>query len=324
MSPPNSQRFASASRPEVVEHLGRRPADGGGHLIALEPVDRGAEDADGRLRRRHRGVPAGHVHGQLHAHVALLRDPDERQGRASAGHDALRDRASLVHEEVGADVARPEQRGDLPRAGAAHLFVGAEREVHRPPRLEPLPEERFHRLEDRHEVALVVERAAPPDVAVGDAAAERRLGPAVLGSRLDGHDILVGEQEDRLERRVAARPAIEQVETGHALAGQARVNRGKRPLQIRLEPVKLRRIHARRTLEGDRPERERPCEPRCGRRRVDGHIRRGFGRELLRAVGQRLRDQQGGQQDHEARDGERHLLHGVSVLSECWWHRRIR
>jgi hypothetical protein len=67
----------------------------------------------------------------------------------------------------------------------------AEGEVDRACRLESLAQQALHRLEDGNHRDLVVERAAPPDEAFGDVAAEGAVRPLSFGSRNHRHDILV-------------------------------------------------------------------------------------------------------------------------------------
>src|SRR5439155_23628378 len=90
--------------------------------------------------------------------------------------------APLVYDEGRMDAAGREQRGDRLRARAAHLLIGAEGEVHTALRVEVLADQALHGLQDPEQVVLVVERPAAPHVPVGDAPAERRLGPAAFGT----------------------------------------------------------------------------------------------------------------------------------------------
>ena len=57
-------------------------------------------------------------------------------------------------------------------------------------------------------MAFIVEGAAPPDHAAVDDAVERRMRPAILRTRLNRHNILMGEQGDRLQSSIGSRPAI--------------------------------------------------------------------------------------------------------------------
>ena len=65
--------------------------------------------------------------------------------------------------------------------------------------VKPGSEQLLDRLADRDQRILVVDRAASPDGAIGDATFEGRALPA-LGV-LGGHDVLVREQQDRFQLR---------------------------------------------------------------------------------------------------------------------------
>ena len=69
-----------------------------------------------------------------------------------------------------------------------------------------LAQQLFYCLEEGHDRALGVRRAAAPDLAVGNVAGKRRMRPRALG----GHDVLMAHEHDRAVVR-PARPVIEQI-----------------------------------------------------------------------------------------------------------------
>ena len=101
-----------------------------------------------------------------------------------AGEDAADDSAALVEHHPRADAARGQRLDGELRADAEDLLVVAEGQVDVAARREALGHQRLDGLEDRHEGALVVDRAAAVHHAVGDAA--RRTGRATTPARRPG------------------------------------------------------------------------------------------------------------------------------------------
>ena len=101
-----------------------------------------------------------------------------------------------------------EEFGDLAGAlPAADLFVEAEGQVYGACRLEAIPKQVLHGLQHAHQAAFIVQRAAAPDMAVGDSAGEGGMCPAL---HRDGHHVLVRQQQDGLFGGVAALPGVKQ------------------------------------------------------------------------------------------------------------------
>src|SRR5438477_13100762 len=108
--------------------------------------------------------------------------------------------------------------------GASSFFRVSETEDHRAARLHAALEQRLHGLEQAEYGTLVVERAASPDVAVGDVSGKRAVPPILLGSRLDRHNVLMAHQKHWRERRIAAAPRIQQGARVDELATQSRLD----------------------------------------------------------------------------------------------------
>ena len=146
-----------------------------------------------------RGVAAAALDRQLERRGALLGHPDHADRRGHAGERVVGDRAALVEHEPRPHAAGPQLGDRVGGAGAGDLLGAPERQPHVLRGHEPAAQQRLDGLADRDELALVVERAATPDRAVDEVAAERRVGPAgaLVG---DGHDVEVGHQHHRALR----------------------------------------------------------------------------------------------------------------------------
>ena len=116
--------------------------------------------------RRHRGVPAAAAHAEQERRAHLLRGRAEVE-RPPAEHDPVA--AALVDRVVGAHRVRV--LADEPREPEvlADLLVGRGDEDEVAVRPEPLPRQARDRDRARRDLALHVERPAPPDLAVDDA-----------------------------------------------------------------------------------------------------------------------------------------------------------
>jgi hypothetical protein len=156
---------------------------------------------------------------------------------------------------------------------SADFLVLAEDQVDRLARLEAGPGEALDRLHDRHQVALVVPRPAPPDEAVLHGAGERRLLPVGLGARGDRDDVLVGHQGNRRRGRVRARPGVEKPVLADRLAPQHGVRPGEVGHQQGVQGVEFGRMGVLVLARGDGLQAHRSREPGGRRRGVDGHRR---------------------------------------------------
>jgi hypothetical protein len=93
---------------------------------------------------------------------------------------------------------------------ARRLLVEAEAEDDAARRREALLEERLDRDHDPHQPGLVVGRAAAPDALAIVVARVWRMSPLVNGRLVDRHDVLVCEEQERLEGRVRALPDVDE------------------------------------------------------------------------------------------------------------------
>src|SRR5208337_2612152 len=97
--------------------------------------------------------------------------------------------------------------------------------------LEAVGQQSFDGFEKSECADLHIECTTAPDEAIGDLPRERRVRPLRLRLFLDGHDIKVGHQEDRLPSGVGAFPAVEQALASMDLALEMQVNERERRLQ---------------------------------------------------------------------------------------------
>ena len=149
--------------------------------------------------RRHRGVAAAPAHVDPERRAHLLADGAEIEDVAAEDAPLA---AALVE-----GVVRAHELGmlaDEPREAVVlvHLLVGRQREDEVAGGPEALAPERGERDRARRDLALHVERAPPPDLAV-DEVARPRIARPLLG--VGAHRVGVGEQRER--RPVAARAA---------------------------------------------------------------------------------------------------------------------
>jgi hypothetical protein len=83
-------------RPNRLEHLPDDPFDTSGHLVLLKPADGPAQDADGCLRRRRRGVAAFGLDIQFDTQESLLGNAYEGNRAGHTRYDSIRDGAAFV------------------------------------------------------------------------------------------------------------------------------------------------------------------------------------------------------------------------------------
>ena len=250
------RKGSSGARASRVARVGSDQARG--WAPGLQAAHGLGHDTDHALGRRHRRVAARRLGRQLEADRSLLGHPDQCD-RAEPGEHAVGDDATLVEDQVCAHASRREFRGDGPRAGLApDLLVVTDREQQRAPRGEALSEQVLHGGEDGDEAALVVEGAAAPHLAARHRAGERGLAPRVLGARIDGHDVLVGHEDDRRQPRCAAAPGVEQAPVAHAFALEGGVDAGKQLTQLAVQGLEGLGRRRRLARPGDRPVPDRP------------------------------------------------------------------
>ena len=220
---------------EPVQHLVRRRllAEHGleepGHLRSdrgLGPVRGELLDQRCCLHERvvgdsgHRGVAAAAVHGDPERRAHLLGGRAEVEG-AAAELDALA--AALVDRVVDPDGVRMVLAEPLEPVVLADLLVGRRDEDEVARRDEALACERRDRDRARRDLVLHVERAAPPDVVVGEVA---RPGVARPFGRVGDDGVGVREEAER-GAVAAAQPRDEVHPLRHA------------PVQLDLDAVRL-------------------------------------------------------------------------------------
>src|SRR5207249_3521508 len=153
----------------------------------------------------------------------------------------------------------------------------------------------LHGLEQRHQVALVVHRAAAPHEAARNPARERRLRPAALRARFDRHDVLVRHEQDRLQCSVRAAPLVQHAEPARDLASEPCVEPWEAGPQIVLKPPELRGVELRGVLIRDRAKPQRARQPLGGGRGVEQQWWYRLYRELPRVESIGADDQDGGE-----------------------------
>lgn len=103
-------------------------------------------------------------------------------------------------------------------------------------RPQPLGESGLDGFQDGQHPALVVDRAATPDELRVHHAREGRMSPP--GGIVRGHHVLVREQDRGRPRGVGAPPGVEAA-VPETFELQFGVHPGKRPLEVRAEPLEL-------------------------------------------------------------------------------------
>ena len=139
-------------------------------------------------------------HGQRH--IALFRVGDQGDGFARCRHDPGRDDHAFVDDEFELHAAAVEQGRDFARPAARRLLRRGQTRSLTCVWLRAGGGEHLDGFQVGDQAALVVPRAAPPDEAVGDIAAEGRMLPVLFGAGRDRHDILMAHQHRGLERLV--------------------------------------------------------------------------------------------------------------------------
>ena len=123
----------------------------------------------------------------------------------------MTDHAALILDPGQPHAALLQQFGQrLVAAWAANFLVMTEGEHDGACRAEPARGQKFRCLHHGDQRALVVDRAAPPDITIGDDAPEGGVLPLVFGSRRNRHDVDMRHHQHGIERRVLALPCIEE------------------------------------------------------------------------------------------------------------------
>ncbi len=156
--------------------------------------------------------------------------------------DAVEQLGVLAHEELGAE-------------RAAGLLVGHQAEDHVARRLLAARERAHERGEHHRDAALHVERAAPPDVAVGDLAGERRMRP--VAARGDDVDVALQQQ-----RRTGAATAQARDQVRPRRLGREDARLAAELLEQVADPLDARALVARRVA---RVEAQQRCSSSTGR-----------------------------------------------------------
>ena len=219
-----------------------------------------------------------------------------------------------LREQLRDHAARPARR-PLPRRCRS---ASEERALGR----EALGEQPLDRLEDGKQARLVVERAAAPDEAVGDHAVEGRMLPLRFGPRLDRHDVLVGEQQQRRQLGIPTLPRVEQAGAPDELRRERRV---RARIAAREVAAERRELRARRSPPDPRARR---CGS-AGRRRAGARPRRR--RSGATATAARLRpprgEDRGADPDHREQQqerGEHALADALHAEARCARARPVR
>ena len=176
-----------------------------GRLVAAERLDdrRGLDErVVGDRGHRRMAAAAADVDAERGAH--LLADPAEVEDVAAEDAPLA---ASLVEREVGAHELGMLLHEPREAVVLVHLLVGGQRQDQVAGGAESLPPERRERDGARRHLALHVERAAPPDLAV-DEIARPGVARPLLGIGAHG----VGVREQRERGAVAARQPRDEIE----------------------------------------------------------------------------------------------------------------
>jgi hypothetical protein len=195
--------------------------------VVGQPLDR-AGNPDGRIVvARHGAVSARAGGGQLDRDITFLANADHGDRRVHAADNAVEHGKAFVETKSDVRPALLEQGGHRLRAFSAAFLVMAEGEVDRLFRPVAARKQSLGGFQDRHQRALVVDRAASDHEAIGDRAGEWRSAPLALASSLDRHDILMGHQQQGRGGGIRSLPGEEQAPPRQFLALQQRVDAGE-------------------------------------------------------------------------------------------------
>ncbi len=195
----------------VAEQHLQHPVDEGvrdrGGEPAADARDQLAQVGDRVVTQRRHAAVAGLAHGGDPGGVrALLADPDADEGAAVGELEPLA--AALVDAHVRPDVGTGTQQPVHPDLRHAVLLVGDGQEPQVPARPPARADQLLEGDRARGHLALHVQRAAAPQVAVvGEYALERRVGPV---PDVDRHHVRVAD-----ERQAGRRTALAPGHPGH-------------------------------------------------------------------------------------------------------------
>lgn len=135
--------------------------------------------------------------------------------------------------------------------------------------------------------------------------------PALLRRLLDGNDVLVAQQEDRLERRIRSDPCVEEAVRPDDLAAEVRMHPRERCLEVRAQSMERLGIERVGVFVGDRRETE--CRGKSLLGPIgNGNVWRRVGVGQRRPVGRGASDPQGEEQRHRCAQRQEDLPKGPS------------
>ena len=126
---------------------------------------------------------------------SLLRDADHRRLMRNAGKSLRDHRAALVKDEIGLHASLLQKRDDHRGRRTGNLLLAAEGKIDVVRGHKPAGKLPRHRLADRQQRRLGIQRTAAPDPAVRPLRAERIVRP---GRRIGVHYIIVSHQDGRM------------------------------------------------------------------------------------------------------------------------------
>ena len=202
--------------------------------------------AYGAVLRRLRRMSAlsSDAHGEIG--IALFRDAYARKIALENMLDVDGQYGSaLIYDAVKMDSAGLECVHNGLCAGAFRcndFLVMTEAEIDVSLGLIALFKKRLDGFHNADEVILHIQSASAPDKLAVVISAERLVSPVSLRAGLNGNNILVGEQSDRLKVGILSLPAVEQARLGDILALKGLMYQRIRILKIFVEFFKLRPI----------------------------------------------------------------------------------
>ena len=191
--------------------------------------------------------------------------------------------------------------------------------------LESLRRQLLDRLEQADERALVVDRAAAPHRLFSDRPRKGRVFPVAFGALGDRHDILMRHDDDRRERRVAARPVIDERPVRQDRARHDPVRRRIGGREPAMQPVPFGNVIVGRVLVRNRLDLRRGAQMPDGGVEVIGRhggepdvaaVGDVLGRESRGAYGHRPRNHR---DDRKTAEQNRPPLPHVPLLLPAQW-----
>ena len=214
-------------------------------------------------------MPTRCARRQRNRRVALFSDADERHGASGDGMPGEYQQ-SFVEYEFRVAAAREQRRRRGARAAAVHFLVRPRHDDQRALGNEAGLDKRLERFEKCDQRALVIDRAAAPNRAVGELAAEGRVVPARLTAGRHRYDVLVGHEDHRREARRAAGPRVDERAAIDELAAKRRMRRRVARLEPVVQPVPLAAFVLGRILVRHGAKLHRLAEMPGGKRQREG------------------------------------------------------